>query len=390
MIASWVWLVFLFVLGACVGSFLNVVAYRLPREMSLIEPSSHCPACKQPISWYDNVPILGWFLLRGRCRRCGGAFSIRYAAVELLTALLFVAVYVAYFRLEVRHGLPEFTEGGWLIYAGHMVLICGLLASSLIDAEHWIIPLSVSYTVAGAGLGLSVVWPYILSGSGVAEAGVIPLAGPRTGALALGAALGLGLGNLALWKGLIKRSFAELAEAEEEARKNNLPVPDVPVSVRREMVRELAFLAPVVVGGWLCYRLLATNGGLGETWNRLLVEQKWLGGLLGSVFGFMIGGGVVWATRVLGSLALGREAMGLGDVHLMAAVGAVLGWRTPALAFFVAPFLGLGYALTRLVVHRTREIPYGPFLSAATVVVMLVHDPAVEHLRNALGFGGLP
>jgi len=93
---------------------------------------------------------------------------------------------------------------------------------------------------------------------------------------------------------------------------------------------------------------------------------------------------VVWATRILGSLVFGREAMGLGDVHLMAAVGAMLGWQSPTVAFFLAPFFGLGFAVLRLVIHRTREIPYGPFLSMATVLVMICHDAIVEYLMATL------
>lgn len=80
------------VLGLAVGSFLNVVIYRVPRGESLVRPSSHCPACNQPIAPYDNIPVVSWLLLRGRCRRCGERISARYPAVELLTAVLFGAM----------------------------------------------------------------------------------------------------------------------------------------------------------------------------------------------------------------------------------------------------------------------------------------------------------
>jgi leader peptidase (prepilin peptidase)/N-methyltransferase len=79
------------VLGACVGSFLNVVAWRLPREESVVHPRSHCPNCGSPLRWFENVPLLSWMVLRARCRHCGSAISARYPAVELLTAGLFVA-----------------------------------------------------------------------------------------------------------------------------------------------------------------------------------------------------------------------------------------------------------------------------------------------------------
>ena len=82
----------LFALGASIGSFLNVVVYRLPLRISLIEPGSHCPACKHRIRWFDNVPILGWLMLRGRCRDCSAKISVRYPIVEAITAVLFLAL----------------------------------------------------------------------------------------------------------------------------------------------------------------------------------------------------------------------------------------------------------------------------------------------------------
>ncbi len=106
------------------------------------------------------------------------------------------------------------------------------------------------------------------------------------------------------------------------------------------------------------------------------------------MLGWVVGGGIVWAVRILGTLGFGREAMGLGDVHLMAAVGAVLGWFLPLAAFFVAPFIGLSWTLAAAVVSRCgrgvrRELPYGPHLAVATVLVLLGW-PAVESGWEAL------
>src|SRR4029077_3746335 len=85
-------LVWLFVLGTIVGSFLNVVVYRLPRGMNIAFPGSHCPGCQKPIRWYDNMPIIGWLWLRGRCRDCGCKISARYPLVEATVGLLFLAM----------------------------------------------------------------------------------------------------------------------------------------------------------------------------------------------------------------------------------------------------------------------------------------------------------
>src|SRR5690349_15603748 len=84
---------FLFALGACIGSFLNVVVWRLPRDESLVTPPSHCPQCNNQLKWYDNLPIIGWLKLRGKCRFCQQAISVRYPLVEALTGGLFVFYY---------------------------------------------------------------------------------------------------------------------------------------------------------------------------------------------------------------------------------------------------------------------------------------------------------
>lgn len=92
---------FIFLTGACIGSFLNVCIYRIPRNESIIFPGSKCPHCGHKIKWYDNLPILGWFLLGGRCRHCKHPFSLRYPAIETLTALLFLAAW--YLTPPPRH-----------------------------------------------------------------------------------------------------------------------------------------------------------------------------------------------------------------------------------------------------------------------------------------------
>ncbi len=398
-------LIFLFVLGISTGSFLNVVVYRLPREMSLVHPGSHCTSCGKAIAWYDNVPVIAWFFLKGQCRHCGAAFSFRYPMIELLTGLLFITLYWGYFSQNLRQGMPGFFDNGWLIYLGHVALLSALLAATLIDAEHWIIPLSLCYLIVGLALFLSLFLPYSLDVPINELWRLVPYAGPKSAALAGGAAVGLVVSLLLIKLKIIKRSFHELIEAEIAAENqqkiekqpakqpaNEPPanLPEIPENIRREMFREIIFLAPIIILALGANYLLTGQSSVGSAWEKFLVEQKWAAGLLGCVFGFMIGGGVVWATRILGSLAFGKEAMGLGDVHLMAAIGAMLGWSSPVIAFFLAPFMALGWALARLVIYRSREIPYGPFLSAATFLVMLFHDPIVDYFAVVLtppGFG---
>src|ERR1700689_760906 len=100
---------FLFALGACVGSFLNVVVHRLPRGISLVTPPSRCPKCETRLAWYDNIPVFGWIFLRGKCRYCRQPISPRYPIFEAITGLLFVFSYVMFF-IE-RLGPPE--EMNW-------------------------------------------------------------------------------------------------------------------------------------------------------------------------------------------------------------------------------------------------------------------------------------
>src|ERR1700684_3556832 len=97
------WLIVVFLLGTAIGSFLNVVIARLPREKSLIWPGSHCGSCFQAIHWYDNIPLISYLWLRGRCRTCGARFSMRYFAVELLTGLAFAGL----FYLEVIRDIQQ-------------------------------------------------------------------------------------------------------------------------------------------------------------------------------------------------------------------------------------------------------------------------------------------
>jgi leader peptidase (prepilin peptidase)/N-methyltransferase len=143
-------IVWFFVVGGVIGSFLNVVVHRVPKGMSLIEPASHCPKCKHPIRWYDNLPIFGWLLLRGKCRDCGQPISPRYPLVELTTALMFGILTAVEFAF---HGvnLPErvLIEGNeklllvtssnadrYLIVLYHLTLLCVLLCGALIEFDR--------------------------------------------------------------------------------------------------------------------------------------------------------------------------------------------------------------------------------------------------------------
>ncbi len=126
-------LLWIALLGACVGSFTNVVVWRLPRQESVVFPGSHCPKCGHSIRWYDNLPVLGWLLLRGRCRDCHARISWRYPAVEALSAGLWMTAVLVW--PGAGAGLPDL----WLPWAG-LPLIALLLPLVLIDLDHLWLP----------------------------------------------------------------------------------------------------------------------------------------------------------------------------------------------------------------------------------------------------------
>ena len=161
-----------FCVGAVFGSFLNVVIARVPKGESIVSPGSKCPRCGAPIRWYDNIPIASWVILRGRCRRCGQPISIRYPMVELLVAVLAVAV-------ERRFG------PGWAAL-GAFGFAAGLVALAYIDMDTWLLPHQITWPLLAAGLlsplwNRALAWPSSLIGAaaGFALFAAIALAGEK-------------------------------------------------------------------------------------------------------------------------------------------------------------------------------------------------------------------
>ena len=130
-----------FIFGLIIGSFCNVVIYRLPQGASIITPGSHCPSCRTPIRPWDNIPLLSYLLLRGRCRACKEPFSLRYPSVELLTGVLYVLLWFK-FGLSIH-------------FAVHAALTSTLLTVAVIDYDHKIIPNTITLPGVVIGLGLS-------------------------------------------------------------------------------------------------------------------------------------------------------------------------------------------------------------------------------------------
>ena len=374
---------FLFAFGASVGSFLNVVVYRLPTGRSVVSPPSRCPRCGWRLTWKENLPVIGWLLLLGRCRRCRGRISVQYPLVELLMGCVFATTYFAVFW-PPRGSWIAGIGGGWGAISGFGVawpaygvivaLLSALVAATIVDARTFLIPagITTAMTIAAfAGWGLQ----SLLSSRTTAEF-PLPLASWPVVSIVGGAAIGTVVSCFLLQTGRLRRSFEDYEEY--------VPEGDVLAEYphgRREMGVEILFLLPIVIGGllgWALFRSLAPDGD----------PPMPLAVLGASGFGWFVGGGLVWGIRILGTLAFGREAMGMGDVHLLAGIGAALGWIDPIRVFFLAPFIALAWiAVTRLAAsirgRSTRELPYGPHLAAATVLV-LVARPFVDELQRML------
>lgn len=363
---------FFFALGASVGSFVNVVAGRWPLGQDFVAPASRCTTCGRSLSWWENIPILSWIALRGRCRTCGVWIGAGHVWIELGVGLLFaLTVVMLYGGL-----LPGETELTWWSRLGAwgtapmllavLTLWGCLIAASLIDAATGYIPLGITSLALAVALVAAVVQGAMTDLS-------VP-AGWPTGTLAaawqvagLGGLVGTAVACALLWAGWLPRSFASIEPDRELS----------PGEARREVLRETPFILLPLAGSVVAV---------------LLVRAEPLPGPLGSLgtasVGLLVGGGSIWVTRILGTLGFGREAMGLGDVHLMAAAGAVIGWRDALLAYLIAPFVALGWiavrgAIARMQGGQARELPYGPHLALAVAVAFLGR-PWVVPLARAL------
>lgn len=431
--------VFVFAVGACIGSLINVLVYRLPLGLDVVRPTSRCPSCSTKLTWRENIPIFGWIMLRGRCRFCHGKISPEYPIVELFTAVVFAMFYVLWYLVRpdtvwlgvpVGAAAPEWAMNGaantWPIFVVLLTLVGCLIAMTIVDAKTFTIPLVLAWVpaiVAVVVLPTHAAWfehnfgplTELAPGAWGNEGGrrvwqsapewIWSLSTPMPDQLnvigaAIGGTVGLVVSLLLLKFGLIRRSFLDYEEWEkteiarleaERAQKTTEEAVQEPAQpheselwiqyphARREMLKEVAFLGGPAGGAWLG----ATAAGVWFTGDAPL----WLTVLSGVLLGYLIGGAVVWGVRVLGSLAFGKEAMGLGDVHLMAAVGACLGWIDPVIAFFLAAFLGTGWELARRVLGGTlnKALPYGPHLAAATMLVVLCKPLVEMGLSRMLG-----
>ena len=344
------------IFGAAVGSFLNVCIYRLPREgLSVERPArSFCTACGDRIAWFDNLPIVSWVLLGGRCRGCRSPIALRYLLVEALTAALFAVVVHRYL------GYIEDGSGSWGGCVAILALVAGLLVAGFIDGDLRVIPDEVS--IGGMHLlPLAVLFfpdlharhvnPQVASlltalegafrGLGAGAEARVEAGGPAFGALVgVAAAAGLAAGTF------IYRSYRRRFQPELPDRLVDSSLAGVLAACGAALLAALA-LDPSVAYTPRAYALTAMLAGM------------------------LAGSSLAYAVRVIGSHVFRKPAMGFGDVKLMGLLGGVAGWNGALVGFFVACLLGSIYGIVRLLVHRDRYLPFGPFLSIGCMLFAL-------------------
>ena len=280
-----VYSLFAFAMGACVASFLNVVVWRVPRGESIVSPPSHCPKCGAAIRWWQNLPIVSWLALRGRCSHCHAPISPRYLLVEALGGALYLAAFWHTFAPGAAASLFAIAElVTWWTWIALMI------AGSFIDFGHQLLPDFV--TVGGMALGLAFA---------AAETAIF-----------------------------------------------------------------LATTRVVPSGWWECSSRIAMSG-----------------------VGLLAGLAIMGAIRWLGTKAFGREAMGMGDVLLMGAVGSLFGPVAVVFCLMLSALLGSVAGVGAMLLSKTRlgqfaAIPYGPYICMACLIWMFRGPQAIHWYLSLL------
>ena len=321
------WHVFWFVVGTVVGSILEVCVGRLPFEKSLIWPGSRCGSCLQPLRWFDNIPLISYLLLRGRCRTCGAKIPLRLPLVELGTGLAFVGL----FHLEMVANVLDLAviRQNWGLAPGlvpfeaipvfvhHAILLSFLLAASLCDLSDMEIPMSITFCGMFVGLVLSALLPWPVPES--------------------------------------------IARAKVVGWLNNPPQP-----------------FPAGAYAWPVWYPL-------PDW---LPAGSWKLGLATGLAGALAGMLVLRAVRFLFLVGRGIEGLGVGDADMMMMAGAFVGWQPVVLAFFVSVFPGLIFAVAKLAISRRQDLPFAPSLALGVMLTVLAW-PAIGPVFQPMFFDAI-
>ncbi|MGH7952649.1 MAG: prepilin peptidase, partial [Limisphaerales bacterium] len=340
------WSACFFVFGCIVGSFLNVCIHRMPLGMSIVTPPSHCPHCKYSIPWFLNIPLVTWLALRGRCKNCGAPISPRYFIVEFLTGITFLACWL-------KFGDPDHPLQSMPIAFVYAVFIAGLICATFIDFEHFIIPDEITLGGMVAGFVASFFLPSLQEanslGAGMLRSvlGIIVGAGIIYTILRLGKLL-FGRQKLKLppetkivfSETCVHFSGKEISYDELFYRKS-------------DMIVLHARTVELVDRGYENVRVRLSPSALEIGDEKINPDD------------------VAHMECVSAEIVLPREAMGLGDVKFMGAIGAFIGWQGAIFSLMVSSLIGAAAGIILILMKRrewSSRMPYGPYIALAAVI----------------------
>ncbi|HXT41796.1 MAG TPA: prepilin peptidase [Candidatus Angelobacter sp.] len=335
------WSVALFCFGSIVGSFLNVCIHRMPRGESVVSPPSHCPHCNYSIPWYLNIPLATWLMLGGKCRNCGAPISVRYLLVELLTGALFLSCWLVFGAQS-----PALA----LVYC---LLLAGFIAATFIDIEHFIIPDEITLGGIVAGFVCSFFVHALHAAPTTATSLERCFAGVIVGA-------GVIYGIVRLGKMLFGRQKFELVpDSTVFFTETTMMLPDREIPYEEIFYRKsdtIVLQAKTVEMVDRCYAL---------------VPVRLSPALLRVGDDTFKPDDVQHLEVVTNELVVPREAMGLGDVKFMAAIGAFLGWQAVVFTLMLSSIVGATYGLSMIALKKQEwsgRLYYGPFIALAATL----------------------
>ena len=354
---------FAFILGAVVGSFLNVCIYRMPLDLSVNEPKrSFCPHCKKQIPWTQNIPLVSWLALRGKCANCKAPIAFRYFGVELLTALLFLAAWVT-----------SWNSGHWELAFPRWIILALMIVGTFIDLEHFIIPNEITWGGVVAGLVCALAFPAMMG----VESHLMSLVWAAAAAAA---------GYATLWvvveagKKVFGKKKIELDKPEAFTWTRHGDDADLEAGSEKMKWSELFSRETDIL---LMHVDEATINGkaypkttLTFYYNRVLVEgDEYELDKLDTISGVVTG------------LIIPREAMGFGDVKFIAAIGAFLGLRAVFFTIMSGSIIGAVVGVAMIAIGKrewSARIPFGPYLALGAVIWIFFGPHLLELYWNWL------
>ncbi len=390
-----------FVLGSCAGSFLGVVVHRMPRSLSIVRPRSRCGACGTALAGHDNIPILGWLLLRGRCRHCGIAIPVSCLYMELAVAIITTLVAWAAIRIPILHSAWIYAATAstsdpalafWLPQLAAMavllLLVWLLIAEVLIDWEHLMLPDELTKGLQAVAIPLAALtatncfWPYVPVLENTTALVAQELFGtslhgnfdpqywfrtwdvldgwrgtPGKAAWTLGLVTTGGLGLIALSLLLARSVYGRLKEAWEE--RDHLAMAK----------GAWWYMGCTALWTMLTVIFIASQpaGSFTSDWSAThLLAYSLTQAILGSLVGWWL----PWMVGLVGTVAFKRNAMGYGDVKLFCGLGAFLGPVGTLVAFMFATVVGTLIGIPARLMGGGREMPFGPSLAIGAVLAV--------------------